>query len=388
LKGNRALPFLFILLGVILSITIDDVKSKLLTLDDVRERLARTEPLTTHEFGSNDGVAFRLEPDFNHGLDALPGNLAIPGYVSIGQTELQLTRDALYEIAAEAKMSKGFLKTYSAELVSEVLNSYVVSGMDGKSYKILGIQGDKAAAIPRASVMPYSNLRLLDTALESIQAQYGEGQVFADYKFVHDLQRTHLRLIIPEHVRTIQNTGTDNDTWSVGIQIKNSLTGLEQTEINGYLFRYWCTNGAIDTRSNSNAVWSRRGRIGRDEDAVFEWAKDAVDEVLGGFESSFDAVQAMTEINIEGSAREALNDVFSTYRIPGPHRDRIISSMINEDTLTMYSLMQAVTEAANADNLNAVDVDRLMRAGGDLPAFVEEGRCNPEHPCGRFLHNH
>jgi hypothetical protein len=260
--------------------------------------------------------------------------------------------------------------------------------MDGKSYKILGIQGDKAAAIPRASVMPYSNLRLLDTALESIQAQYGEGQVFADYKFVHDLQRTHLRLIIPEHVRTIQNTGTDNDTWSVGIQIKNSLTGLEQTEINGYLFRYWCTNGAIDTRSNSNAVWSRRGRIGRDEDAVFEWAKDAVDEVLGGFESSFDAVQAMTEINIEGSAREALNDVFSTYRIPGPHRDRIISSMINEDTLTMYSLMQAVTEAANADNLNAVDVDRLMRAGGDLPAFVEEGRCNPEHPCGRFLHNH
>jgi hypothetical protein len=370
------------------NITIDDVKSKLLTLDDVRERLARTEPLSVHEFGSEDGVAFRLEPDFNHGLDALPGNLAIPGYVSIGQTELQLTRDALYEIASEAKMSKGFLNTYSAELVSEVLNSYVVSGMGGKSYKILGIQGNTAAAIPRASVMPYSNLRFLELALEAIEARYGSGEIFADYKFVHDLNRTHIRLIVPEYVRTIQNTGTENDNWSVGLQIKNSLTGLEQTEINGYLFRYWCTNGAIDTRNNTNAVWSRRGRIGRDEDAVFEWARDAVDEVLGGYESSLDAIQAMTEISIEGTAREALNDVFAQYKIPGKHRDRIISNMINEDTLTMYSLMQAVTEAANADDLNPVDVDRLMRVGGELPALAEEGRCNPDHPCGRFLHNH
>lgn len=371
-----------------MSITIDDVASKLLTLDQVRERLAVTEPLTVHEFGPDDGVAFRLEPDFNHGMAAQPGTMPINGFVSIGQTELQLTGNALMEIASEAKIGKGFINTYSAELVSEVLNSYVVSGMGGKGYKILGIQGSVAAAIPRASVMPYSNLRFLDIALEAIEAQYGRGQVYADYKFNHDLQRTHLRLIVPEYVRTIENTGTDNDTWSVGIQIKNSLTGLEQTEINGYLFRYWCTNGAIDTRSNTNATWVRRGKIGQNEDAVFEWARDAVDEVLGGFEGSLDAVQKLTEISIEGTAREALNDVFTAYKIPGKHRDRIISSMINEDTLTMYSLMQAVTEAANADDLSPVDVDRLMRAGGELPAFVEDGRCSPSAPCGRFLHNH
>lgn len=371
-----------------MSITIDDVRDKLITLDDVRERLARTEPLTTHEFDSEAGVAFRLEPDFSHGLDALPGNLPIPGYVSIGQTELQLTRDALYEIASEAKVNKSFLQTYPAQLVSEVLNSYVVSGMEGKKYKILQVGDRQAAAITRAAVMPYSNLRLLDTALEGIEAKYGRGEVLADYKFTHDLQRTHIRLIVPEYVRTIDNSGTDNDTWSVGIQLKNSLIGLEQTEINGYLFRYWCTNGAIDTRNNSNAVWSRRGKIGRDEDAVFEWARDAVDEVLGGFEASLDAIQAMTEISIEGTAVEALRDVFTINRIPTAQRNRILGNMINEDTLTMYSLMQAVTEAANADGLSPVDVERLMRAGGDLPILAEEGRCNPEHPCGRFLHNH
>jgi hypothetical protein len=368
-----------------LSITIDDVKSKLLTLDQVRERLSVTEPLTTHEFGSEDRVAFRLEPDFNHGLSAMPGNLPIPGYISLGQTELQLTRDALYEAASEAKMVKGFVHNTPASLVSEVLNWYYNSGAEGKSFKVLGIQGDKAAALTRGAVQPYSNLRLLETALDRIEAQYGSGEVFADYKFVHDLQRTHMRLIVPEYVRTIENTGTENDTWSVGVQLKNSLTGLEQTEINGYLFRYWCTNGAIDTRSNSNAVWSRRGTQGRNEDAVFDWARDAVDEVLGGLEGSLDLVQQMTTIDIQGSAVEALRDVFATYRIPTAQRNRILGNMVNEDNLTMYSLMQAVTEAANADNLSAADVDRLMRAGGELPQIADD-RCDS---CHRFLdHNH
>lgn len=370
-----------------MSITIDQVKDKLLTLDDVRERLARTEPFTTHEFGSEDHVAFRLDPDFNHGLEAANGNVPIPAYMSIGQTELQLTSDALYEIAAEAKMSKGFVNTYSHDRIAEDLNWYYLNGLNGKTFKVMGVRDNTAAAFTRASVFPYSNLRLLETILESVEAQYGQGEVFADYKFTHDLQRTHLRLIVPEHVRTMHNTGTDDDTWSVGIQLINSLTGVEQTEINGYLFRYWCTNGAIDMRHNSNSIWSRRGKVGRDEDAVFEWAKDAVDEVLGGFEESLDAVQALTDINIEGTTREALADVFQTFKVAKPDRERVFNNMLNETNLTMYSLMQAVTQAANADGLKPADVDKLMRAGGQLPAFVEAGRCSHDTPCGRFL-NH
>jgi hypothetical protein len=369
------------------NITIDDVRDKLITLDDVRERIARTEPLTTHEFGAEDHVAFRLEPDFNHGLDALPGNLAIPGYVSIGQHEMQLTRDTLYDLASEAKMSKGFVNTYSHDSVADDLNWYFLNGVQNKTFKILEV-ADKASAFARASVQPYSNIRLLDTVLESIAARYGSGEILADYKFTHDLHRTHIRLIIPEYVRTIEDTGTENDLWSGGIQVKNSLIGLEQTQINGYLFRYWCTNGAVDTRNSTNAIWSRRGKIGQDEDAVFEWAREAVDEALTSFEGSFDAIQAMTDVDIEGSTREALNDVFKDYKLPKNHRERIISSMLNEDTLTAYSLMQAVTEAANADGLHPVDVDRLMEIGGELPRYVADGRCSQATPCGRFLHNH
>ncbi len=363
-----------------MSITIDDVRDKLLTLDDVREKLASTEPLATHDFEVGEGVSFRLEEDFNHGLKALQGDNLVPGYISIGGRELQLTRDALYEATAEAKMTKGFVNFYDAHIVEDALNSAFRAGLGKGEYKVLGVRGNRAAALTRGAVQPYSNLRFLEIMLDGIEQKYGKGEVFADYKFTHDLQRTHLRLIVPEYVRTIENSGTDNDTWSTGIQLVNSLTGLEQTQVNGYLFRYWCTNGAIDTRSTANSVWSRRGAVGQG-DQVFEWARDAVDEVLGGLEGSLDAVQAMTEMSIEGTAVEALRDVFTTYRIPTAHRNRILNTMVNEDNLTMYSLMQAVTEAANVADLSPVDVERLMRAGGDLPQIASE-RCDS---CHRFL---
>jgi hypothetical protein len=368
-----------------LSITIADVQDKLLTLDDVRESLSRTEPLVTHDFEVGPGVAFRLEEDFNHGLKTLEPTDEIPAFISIGGRELQLTRDGFYDALGEIKLPKGFAEKAPSNIIEDSLNYFFREGGLAKGeFKVLGFRGDKAGAIARGAVQPYSNLRFLEIALAEIEKKYGSGEVFADYKFVHTLQQTHLRLIVPEYVRTIENTGTENDTWSTGLQIINSLTGKEQTQINGYLFRYWCTNGAIDTRNSANSVWSRRGAVGQG-DQVFEWARDAVDEVLGGLEGSLDAIQAMTGMSIEGNAAEALEDVFKEYKIPGGIRTSIIRNMVNEDNLTAYSLMQAVTQAANSADLKPADVDRLMRVGGYLPTVAEEGRCDSDHPCGRFL---
>lgn len=368
-----------------MSITIDDVKDKLLTLDDVRETLGRTEPLSTYEFevGGNS-VAFRLEEDFNHGLKATEADAPINAFVTVGGTELQLTPDALYGLAGEAYMTKGYVQNYPAEQVAEGLNYQFNTGLHGKDFKILAVGNRKAAAMTRGALQPYSNLQFLEIALNAIEKQYGAGEVFADYKFVHNLKQTHLRLIVPEHVRVMHNTGTDNDTWSAGIQIKNSLNGDEQTEFNGYLFRYWCTNGAIDTMNSSNSVWSRRGAAGKG-DAVYEWARDAVDEALSGLEGSFDAVQALTDISIEGTAAEALEGVFNTYKIPGAERIHITKNMVNEDEMTMYSLMQAVTQAANNADVKPHIVDSLMRAGGGLPFLAAEGRCGS---CHRFMGSH
>jgi hypothetical protein len=261
------------------------------------------------------------------------------------------------------------------------LNYWFRDGLKGRAirdYQLL-VAGGHGAAITRASIVPFSNMRLLDEALNGIEARYGTGEVLADYKLSHSLRKTHLRLVIPGSSRTIQGTGQADDTWSVGLQIKNSLIGEERTSIDGYLFRWVCTNGAIDTHSSSGA-WTRRGGGGESE--VYEWARAAVDDVLGGLEPALDAVQATVHIPIEGQANEILRDVFAHYGTPLPERARIIENMVEQGgTLTMYAVMQAITQVANDSEMEPSHVENLLRMGGDLP-HAAGSRCEA---CRRLL---
>lgn len=365
--------------------TIEEAQQQLLTLDDVRSRLAATEPLASYGFPVGNDIRFRVMDEFNHGIETLQGNDQVPAFVLVGpegaRQEFQLTKDALLEATSLTGLGKGYVQRTPNNLIEDQLNYWYRGGLGDKSYKVLTAgAGSTAVAFTREAVNPFSNLRLLDEVLDGIEAKYGSRNVLADYKFNHDLIRTHMRLIIPEHVRVISNTGTENDSWSVGIQLKNSLTGAEQTEVSGYLFRYWCTNGAIDTFANSG-TWSRRGAKGQNEE-VYEWARAVVDDVLGGLESSLDRVQDMTLVNLEGSAADTLKDVFNAYKVPTAQQDAITATMVNEDNMTMYSLMQAVTQAANSGDIDPVNAERLMRAGGDLVRLAED-RCDS---CHRLSH--
>lgn len=354
-----------------MTITAHDMKDKLLTLDDLREQLSKTEPLGARDVVVGDGVRFRLDPTWNHGVEAKDGDEAVDAYVSLNGSEFQLSKDAVLEATSICGLTKNYASRTPARLIEPQLNYWFRDGLVGKEYKLLTVDS-LGAAFARATVVPFSNLRLLDQALAGIKAAYGTDDVLVDYKLAHNLKYTAFRLIVPEQTRVIENTGTDNDTWSVGVQVRNSAIGDTQTDISGYLFRWWCTNGAIDTFASSGA-WSRRSS-GQDEWSVYEWAREAVDGVLGGLEHSLDAVQSLTDIPIAGEAADVLRDVFTQYRIPVKEREQIIENMIEAENLTMYAVMQAVTQAANNPELSPGNAEALMRAGGDLPHSASD-RC-------------
>lgn len=367
-------------------ITIDQMREKLRPLDEVRQILAASEPLSSHEFTIDPTIRFQLDPSWNHGLDARDGTEIVNASVSFGADpyiqQFPLTKDALLEATSICGLSKSYVSRCPAELVEPQLNFWFREGLLGKTvgprdFQLLVTSG-VGSAITRATIRPFSNLRLLDEAVRGIEDKFGKGEILVDYKFTHSLRRTHLRLILPDQMRNIERSGTPDDFWSVGLQIRNSLIGAEQTRIDGYLFRWVCTNGAIDTRATSGA-WSRRGHSTDDE--VYEWARSTVDEVLGGLEPSLDAVQGMVDIPIEGEANEVLRDVFTHYRVPLPERARIIENMVESDQLTMYGLMAAVTQAANDPNLDPSHVESLLRLGGDLP-HASTSRCDA---CRRLM---
>lgn len=367
------------------NVTIEQMKPKLLALDHVRELLARSEPVAVTQFEAGKDVRFELQPGWQHGIDTKTGTDAVDATITFGPGQAAktypLSKDALLEVASLSGLRKGSAEGLPAHVLMPHLNYWFTEGLPSRAgkgqFQIL-TAGETVAAFTKSASQPFSNVRLMEQLLNGIESYYGKGEVLVDYKMVHTLRRTHLRLIVPGAQRVMTGTGVADDTWSTGIQLKNSLTGEDKTSIDGYLFRWWCTNGAIDTHATSGA-WTRRSG-GNDAD-IYEWARHAVDEVIGGLEPALDAVQDMVGISIEGNANDVLRDVFEHYRVPVAERTRIIENMVEAGDLTMYSVMAAITQVANTTTMDPAHVENLLRMGGDLP-HAAQSRCDG---CRRLL---
>jgi hypothetical protein len=367
-------------------IDFDAMRGKLKTLSDIETALGATEPLSEVKFkaGGSDvapivkvGEGWQKKPL----TDPVPVTLALPG----GET-YWLTRQATMELASECRITRGYQTAVPANLLQENMTWWLKTGLGERELKLLvsGTHGDGddqhplAVAMCRRTISPFSNLKLLEVVVDGLRGKYGQDtEILADYKFTHNLEDTWLRLIVPGNQRVISGTPVLDDTWSTGIQFRNSMIGLKQTEIMGYHFRWWCTNGCTDV-ANSSGGFSRRGTT---EEDVLEWAATAVDEVLGGLEDTLDQVQSLVTQPVADEAVTVLRDLFRTYGLPQRERRRVIEGMADSSDMSMYGLLAAVTQAANYDKVQPRAVAQLLDMGGHI-AHAAQGRCGS---CKRLL---
>lgn len=354
------------------TVTLADMESKLLTLDQVTRKLSETEPLTSTRISNEVPVQFRVATDWvDVAKDADPTD-AIGVEMRIDGKTQQMTKESFYQAAANFGLGSAYIKKIPADLTQGLLNYHYGTGMGDNAFSVLSVD-DRVSAFARPSLDVYSNLRLLEEVVEGIQSRHGSNTpIFADYKFSNTLQRTDIRLITPALTRDMTGTNMDDvpsngdDTWLSGIHLSSSTIGKSQTSLESYMFRWWCTNGATTTL-DSVGKWDRR--IGGDSDAedVYEWARRSVDEVLGGMESQFDQVQALARLDVTGNTADVLREIFSQYQVPVSQRDAIMRRLLGMENITMYAIMAAITEAANEVGMDDRRRDRLMRIGGALP---------------------
>jgi hypothetical protein len=377
------------------ALPIEEVKDKLLTLDDVRERFSKTEPLESETFdlGGTDVAKWDLEADWNVleedgktvSIEKANGLTPVDAKVRIHGDEYGLTKDAFLEATSLIGITKQYASKTPAHLLQPHLNYWYKNegGVQGNTLKALSANGI-IQAFTKVSVSPFSNLQLLDAVEGSAKEAFGgDTELFVDFKFQHDLRRTACRLIVPNVVHDVR----DGDPWSAGLQFKQSVVGEKPLVLSGYLFRYWCTNGAITTHLESGNYNRRKEGQG---DEVYDWAREKVDEILGGFEHEFEVLDQLANTPIpaipqqtedgsgmtegEVSRARALMDVFETYGVPLEQRQGIIDTLTDSDDFTMYGIMQAITQVANRSNMRDSIRETLMRVGGDLPA-ANAGRC-------------
>jgi hypothetical protein len=375
-----------------MTITADQVTSKLLTLDEVHHALEQTEPLDSKLFSSENAVSFKMGQTWNQDIDDLYGREPVDVYMTIDGTERQLSKDAVLQTTANVGLTGAYVKKTPASLIESQLNYwYSSAGIGQSAFSILQVK-DTVQALTKSNHVPFSNITLLEVVTEAIKDYYGHNTtILADYKFQHSLLHTDIRLVIPgeDRERTIYNTGVHDDQWSAGVHVSNSLTGKSMTSVESYLFRWWCTNGAT-TEFDGAGNWNRRLN-GQEEVDVWDWARHSVNDILGGMESRFDEVQALTSVDVNQNISEVTQEVFETYKIPGRYRGLVTDALIKDpgEGLTMYSIMQAVTQVANQQDISWQHADRMMRVGGNIPTahfsplkakVFAEGQANPKGP--------
>ena len=359
-----------------MSITIDQMRPQLMTLDQLYEKLAVTENLSSVDLPEPDEgkVTFHLPDGWNMQLKEAESTWISPGQVLINNHSHNLSKDAILAITTAAGITRDYVCKIPGELLAPHLNYWWAK--KALNFRLLTNEEGQAIAAVKKSIHPFSNVKLVDQVVNSINEHFGDGmEVLVDYKFQHDLRATHIRLIIPNgperQIASARALEGGEDVWSIGVEIRNSIIGEKPLSARGYMFAWTCTNGATSTHAASGN-YNRRTQ-GQGEE-VYEWVKGQVDSILSGLEHELDAVQDLVDIPLEGSVSKVMQSVFERYRVPLASREEIIQHLVDGDDLTAYGLMAAVTESANNLDLPFGQVASLLDIGGDLPRAMSD-RC-------------
>lgn len=354
-----------------MTVTLAQMRSQLYTFDQVIERLESTEPLTSDVIDSTNPASVRLEADWAEEAKNADMTELVPAYITVGGKEHQFTKEGILQATALIGLRSPYVLKSPSRYIEEPLNYWLGSGLDDAAHKLVIVK-DAASAFVRPSIVSFSNVQLAESIRDGIRSARGNNsEVLADFKFLNSLNRTDVRFIVQNDLREVRDTNMidvpsdSKDVWSTGISMTNSLTGKSKTAIEAYMFRWWCTNGAI--RENDDVgTWNRK-LSGQEEMAVYEWATQSVDEILGGMDGIFESIQALNNIKLKGATADVLKKVFTDHKVPVTQQNTIQDSLLESNEITMYSLMNAVTEQANNPTLTPERIDKMLRIGGSLP---------------------
>lgn len=374
--------------------------AQLLTVEQARERLAATEPFAAATFWTGEaGIEMHYGKGWPDGELTGPSSawLTVPD-----GTTYQLTRQCASQIGSVARVNQKYAEWLPPELLSVNVTWALTEGLrkksgDGLELKLLvaGTGRDEAdtgdlplaVAQTRATVDPFSNVELLNAVVLAIRAKLGNeaaDSALVDYKMFHDLEHTSFRVVIPLAQQVIIGTGTEDDAWCFGIEVSNSLIGLKQTTVSGYLFRFATLAGITDLEHAAGGF----GRRGSTPQAAYNWAGESSEEILGGIESAFAGLQALPDRIVDGEYGSVMEQFFRLSPVSRDLQLRIVTDL--EETpvteLNMYDLAAVSAEAANLDGSTWRDVRTVHDLAG-LIVHQGGGMCDGslENGCRRLL---
>jgi len=286
------------------------------------EALAPTEGLShvDVEMGVTSGISFK------QGSGGQP-------IVTLAGEEHEMTTRGLQEAARGV----GIPSTYSAkcpiDLLFQNLAFWYSGGCAGKLRFFLqhGVVIGCNANRPKY----YSNMRLLEQAEQII----GDNAILGYHQVHTSLDHSAVSVVVN---RTFE--AVPGDILYGGVTLQNSVIGERRIEITPYIFRQWCSNGAI-TAENINQ-WSHRN----DDGDIGPWVRSSTQSALNALDQEFQQIRRLTEISVEGHVPDTLRSLFRKFGIPVTTQKEIVQTAATQrdgqGPGTMYDIWNSVTRVA------------------------------------------
>lgn len=165
------------------------------------------------------------------------------------------------------------------------------------------------------------------------------------------------------------------DTIFGGIKIRNSLTGKDPIEVSPYLFRQWCSNGAITAKSLGKYTRKKR-------DNVDNWFHEIIEGASSQIDREFERITRLTEISVKGHLSETIRAIGYDRRLPNGVVDKIFEQAVAENAETLYDVYNAFTwVASHTPELSPNNAHRIQGIGGYISRNLQI--CSE---CHRIVH--
>lgn len=254
------------------------------------------------------------------------------------------------------------IREWPTELLLEPLNWWYSHG-EGDVRALTNQNGEVVSFTKKASHGINSPTRMLE-AVEDGLAEKG----IPTEDLYYDKVRVGLDRVSFAAVTHIDHAEVKvGDVMDRGIMVFGSPTGESYIEVSPYLNRLVCTNGMISPVNMGR--WSHRGEGG----SVFDWAKEMTLASWDSIDGELDALQGLTEVDVDGNVHNVMADLFERHHVPVGQREAVIEAAVEEADGTMYGIAQAFNRVAN-DVEDVAQLRHLLMVTGDIAHQTE--RCS------------
>ena len=278
-----------------------------------------------------------------------------PISMAFAAQEYDMTFEGLEDVARLVGLPKGYVQRCLWHLLEEHLKYWYSGGLKAKAR--LFVQDQQIVGVGTSRSDYFSNMEMLEHVEEAV----GVSQILGYHQVFTGLDYSTAAVVLDQKFEP-----RVGDALYGGIRMQNSILGEHKIEITPYVFRQWCSNGAIV--SENIAQWSRRSNDGSD---LRSWVLDNTQSAVNALDNEFSRIRKLADSKLEGSVDQTLASLFRKFGIPVRTQQQIVeaaeASNDGKGPETAYDLWNAITvTATHSDSLSRPAARMLMGVAGEV----------------------